>query len=77
MAKRQLSSKEKAEKEIPKRLFSVIETSVYMGVSDRSIYNGISRKSKKKFPIQPIRIGGLIKFDVHDIDKHINSLKEV
>ena len=72
-----LSAKEKAEKEIPRRLFSVVETSVYMGISCRSIYNQTSRKSKRKFPIKALRIGGLIKFDKLDIDNHINSLKEV
>ena len=72
-----LSARKKAEIEIPKRLLSVTETAVYLGMSARSVYNGTSRKSKKKFPVKPLRIGGLIKFDIKDLDHYIESLKEV
>ncbi len=57
-----------------KRLLSVEETAVYLGISSRTIYNQIGRKSKKRFPIKPKRIGRLVKFDVKDIEAFIMSL---
>ena len=72
-----LSAKEKAAIEFPKRLLSVLETASLMGVSARTIYNQTSRKSKKKFPIRPVRINGSIKFDIQDIDEFITRQKEV
>ena len=69
-----LSAREKAELEIPRRLYSVEQTGVILDISGRTIYNGVS---SKKFPIKPIRIGRSIKFDIHDINRYIDSLKEV
>jgi len=60
--------------EIQKRLLSVEETAQYLGLSKRTIYNGVHRKSKKPFPVKPKRIGKLVKFDRRDLDKYIESL---
>jgi excisionase family DNA binding protein len=59
---------------IQKRLLSVEETAVYLGLSPRTIYNGVHRKSKNPFPIKPKRIGKLVKFDRIALDKYIESL---
>jgi len=59
---------------IKKRLLSVEETASYLGISPRTIYNQIGRKSKKKFPVKPKRIGKLVKFDLRDLDKFIDSI---
>ena len=56
------------------RLFSVNELAQYLGISPVSIYKGISRKAKKKFPIKPKRLGGLVKFDKKDVDKYIDKI---
>jgi predicted DNA-binding transcriptional regulator AlpA len=57
-----------------KRLLSVEETATYLGISPRSIYNGIGRKTKSPFPIKPKRIGRLVKFDLKDIEAYVDSL---
>ena len=59
---------------IQRRLLSVEETANYLGLSPRTIYNGVHRKAKKPFPVKPKRIGKLVKFDRLDLDKYIESL---
>ena len=57
-----------------KRLLSVEETAVYLGMSPRTIYNQICPKAKKRFPVKPKRLGKLVKFDVKDLDEYIESI---
>ena len=57
-----------------KRLLSVEETASYLGISDRTIYNQICRRAKKRFPIKPKRIGKRILFDINDIEQYVDSL---
>ena len=59
---------------LDKRLLSVEETARYLDISPRTIYNQIGRKAKKKFPIKPKRVGKLVKFDIRDVDRYIDSL---
>jgi len=59
---------------IQKRLLSVEETAVYLGLSPRTIYNGVHRKSKNPFPVKPKRIGKLVKFDRIALDNYIDSI---
>ena len=59
---------------MPKRLLSVEETASYLGISERTIYNQICRKAKKRFPIKPKRIGKRILFDINDIEQYVDSL---
>ena len=59
---------------IQKRLLSVEETAQYLGISPRTIYNQVGPRAKKKFPVKPKRVGGLVKFDIKDLDKYIDSL---
>jgi excisionase family DNA binding protein len=56
-----------------KRFLSVEETANYLGMSPRTIYNGVAPKSKKPFPIKPKRVGKLVKFDIKDIDRFMKS----
>ena len=58
----------------PKRLLSAQETAEYLGISLRTLYNRTGRKSKDKFPVQPKKIGRLLKFDIRDLEKYIDSL---
>ncbi len=62
------------ESNLQKRLLSVEEAAVYLGISPRTIYNQTGRKAKKKFPVKPKRIGKLVKFDLRDLDRYIESL---
>ncbi|NIO20941.1 MAG: helix-turn-helix domain-containing protein [Candidatus Aenigmarchaeota archaeon] len=57
-----------------KRLLSVEETANYLGLSPRTIYNAVARKSKKPFPVKPKRIGKLVKFDIRDLERYVESL---
>jgi excisionase family DNA binding protein len=66
--------REKMGEKLRKRLLSVEETADYLGISPRTIYNGVHRKAKKPFPIKPKRVGRLIKFDRRDLDRWIESL---
>ena len=57
-----------------KRLLSVEETAQYLGLSPRTIYNQIGRKAKKRFPVKPKRVGKLVKFDLQELEKYVDSL---
>ena len=57
-----------------KRLLSVKETAEMLGMSPRTIYNMVGRKAKRKFPVRPKRIGRLIRFDLQDLTRFIDSL---
>lgn len=59
---------------LKKRLLSVEETADYLGVSPRTIYNGVAPKAKKPFPVKPKRFGKLVKFDLKDLDAYIDTL---
>jgi len=57
-----------------KRLLSVEEAATYLGLSPRTIYNAVARRSKKPFPIKPKRVGRLVKFDIRDLERYVESL---
>jgi len=57
-----------------KRLLTVEEAAIYLGISPRSLYNGVHRKSKKPFPVKPKRIGRCVRFDRKELDAYIESL---
>lgn len=59
---------------VGKRLLSVEETGIYLGLSPRTIYNGIAPKSRKPFPIKAKRVGKLVKFDIKDLERYVDSL---
>ena len=61
-------------REAGKRLLTVEETAIYLGLSPRTIYNMIARSSKKPFPVKPKRIGKLVRFDIEDLEKYVKSL---
>ena len=58
----------------PKRFFTVKEAAVYLGISERTIYNGIARNAKKPFPITPRRFGRKPLFEKDDLDSFAESL---
>jgi predicted DNA-binding transcriptional regulator AlpA len=59
---------------IARRLVSIEEAAHYLDLSVKTIYNRISRKSKNPFPVKPKRIGKLVKFDLRDLEKYVDSL---
>jgi predicted DNA-binding transcriptional regulator AlpA len=60
--------------ESPKRLLSVEEAAIYLGISPRTIYNGVAPRSKNPFPIKPKRYGKRRLFDIRDLDAFADSL---
>lgn len=65
---------EKITEKSMKRLLSISETAVYLGLSPRTIYNAIAPKSKRPFPVKAKRIGKLVRFDVKDLDVYVDSI---
>jgi predicted DNA-binding transcriptional regulator AlpA len=57
-----------------KRLLSIEETGLYLNISPRTIYNRIGPKAKNPFPVKPKKIGKLVRFDIRDLDKYIETL---
>jgi len=59
---------------IAKRLFSIEEAAAYLGIKPRTIYNGVAPKSKRPFPVKAKRVGKLVKFDIHDLERYVEGL---
>ncbi len=57
-----------------RRLLSVNETARYLGISVKSIYNGIYRNAETPFPIKPKRRGRRVLFDIRDLESYVDSL---
>lgn len=64
----------KMKQELGKRLLSVEETAEYLGIAAMTIYNQIAPKAKKKFPVKAKRVGRLVRFDIRDVERYIQSL---
>jgi predicted DNA-binding transcriptional regulator AlpA len=56
-----------------KRLLSIEETAAILGISPRTIYNGVAPRAKRPFPIKPKRVGRLVKFRIEDIEAYIEA----
>lgn len=65
---------DKQQKLSGKRLLSVRETAKYLGISPKTVYNRISRKAEKPFPIKSKKFGGRRLFDIKDLEKFVDSL---
>lgn len=61
---------------VQKRLLSIKEAAVYIGLSPRTLYNAVAQKSKGPFPVKPKRIGKRVLFDKKDLDNFVDGLKE-
>ena len=70
-----MTDKSKGHKQY-KRLFTVTEAAVYLGLAPRTIYNGISRRSEKPFLIKPVRYGRKPLFKKEDLDAWVDTLEE-
>ena len=60
--------------EEPRRLLTIQETAKRLGIAPQTIYNGISRKAKYKFPIPHKRFGSKPLFYNKDVEQFIESL---
>jgi predicted DNA-binding transcriptional regulator AlpA len=57
-----------------KRLYSVREAAIYLGISPRTIYNSMGKNSKQEFPVPHKRYGRKILFEGKDLDLFADSL---
>ena len=57
-----------------RRLLSVPEAAKYLGISPKTIYNGIYSKAETPFPVKPKRAGRRVLFDVRDLESYVDSL---
>ncbi len=58
----------------PRMLLSVEETARRLSIAPRTIYNGIGRKAKSRFPIPVKRFGKRPLFDSKAVEAFIESL---
>jgi excisionase family DNA binding protein len=57
-----------------KKLLTVKEAADFLRISERTIYNRVGKKAEMPFPVRPKRIGRLIRFQLSDLQKYIESL---
>ena len=57
-----------------KRMLSVKEAALYLGLSPRTVYNATAPKSKAPFPVKPKRWGKKVLFDIRDLNQFADSL---
>jgi excisionase family DNA binding protein len=59
---------------LEKRMLSIKELAIYLGVSPQTIYN---RLSAGTFPINTKRIGRRLKWDRRDVDHYLDRLPTI
>ncbi len=59
---------------IQPRLLTVNQTASYLAISPRTIYNQIAPAAIKKFPVRAKRVGGVVRFDIRDLEEYVNEL---
>jgi predicted DNA-binding transcriptional regulator AlpA len=60
-----------------RRLFTIKETAVMLGMSAGTIRNRVAPNAVKSFPIPVIRVGGAIRFDIKDIERFLKLQKDL
>jgi len=56
-----------------KRYLTIQEAAEYLSVSPGTLYNRVAPGSKNPFPVQPERIGRLVRFDRERLDRFMAS----
>ena len=60
---------------VGKRLLTVQEAALYLGISPRTIYNAVAPKSKTPFiGLRVKHVGKLVRFDINDLGKYVDAL---
>jgi len=68
---------QEGELKFERRLFTIAETAVMLGLAVGTIRNRVAPNSKKPFPIPVIRVGGAIRFDIKDIERFLKLQKDL
>lgn len=55
-----------------KRMLNIRETAAYLGVAEKTLYNRSCPSAKDPFPVQPKRIGRMLRWDIKDLEKFIS-----
>jgi hypothetical protein len=56
------------------RLLTVDEAAFYLGISAKTLRNGLGPKAAKPFPVRPVKVAGRVVFRRDDLDNYIDSL---
>jgi hypothetical protein len=56
------------------RLLGVELTAEYLGLSPKTIRNGLARDAERPFPVKPKRYGRRVLFDIRDLDAYVDAL---
>ena len=63
--------------EIRPRMLSVDSAADYIGIAAKTIRNRIGPRAENPFPVRPKRIGGMVLFDVRDLDAYLDGLTAI
>jgi hypothetical protein len=56
------------------RMLTVDETAEYLGISPKTLRNGLGPRAAKPFPVRPVRVGGRVLFRREDLDRYVDAL---
>jgi predicted DNA-binding transcriptional regulator AlpA len=56
------------------RLWNIAEVSLFLGKSERTIYNTSRPGAEKPFPVKPKRVGRLLRWDRREIEAYVDQL---
>jgi Helix-turn-helix domain len=59
-----------------KAMLTVPEAAEYLGLSPKTIRNGVGPKAKDPFPVRPCRHGKRVFFRRRDLDAFVDSMEE-
>jgi len=57
-------------------LMDVPTAAFYIGMAEKTLRNGISRKAENPFPVKPKRAGRKVLFDKVDLDAYADALEK-
>ena len=67
-----------AKLEMPKRLFTVKEAALYLGLPTKRIYEAVRKgaadEARERFPVRPKRNGKIWLFERKDLDAYADSI---
>jgi hypothetical protein len=58
-----------------KRLLTIRETAVYLGIAEKTLRNHLGPKAAKPFPVKPVRVAGRVLFRLEDLDRFVDGLE--
>jgi predicted DNA-binding transcriptional regulator AlpA len=56
------------------KMLTVEQAAAYLGVSAKTIRNGLGPRAAKAFPVRPVKVSGRVLFRRSDLDNYVDSL---